>query len=80
MNSIHREVLRQQDTRNGRECQFCRSFDAEFCSRSTADRLVHSNLSDSASSHLTENGHVKHRILELKLAMQLKNSLSPNAA
>ena len=79
MNSIHREVLRQQDTRNGRECQFCRSFDADFSSRLPTDRLVHANVSDSASSHLTENGHVRHRMLELKLAMQLKNNSAPAA-
>ena len=53
------------DTRNGRECQFCRNMDPDFPRRHPMDRLVQSKLEDVASAHMTEEGYVKHRIAEL---------------
>jgi len=54
-----------QDTRIGRECQFCRNLDPDFLRRQPMDRLVQSQLQDVASAHMTEEGYVKHRIVEL---------------
>jgi len=54
-----------QDTRIGRECQFCRNMDPDFLRRQPIDRLVQSKLEDVASAHMTEEGYLKHRIAEL---------------
>jgi len=64
MDRFHRSS-RGEDTRNGRECQFCHAMDPDFGRRMPMDRLVHSTLDDTASAHLTEEGYVKHRIAEL---------------
>jgi hypothetical protein len=53
------------DTRTGRDCQFCHHSDPDFSKRKPMDRLVVSKLEDSAGAHLTEDGHVKHRLEEL---------------
>jgi len=39
--------------------------DPEFASRRTIDRMVVHKTEDTASSHLTEDGYVRHRIAEL---------------
>jgi hypothetical protein len=64
MDLFHR-ASRGQDTRIGRECQFCRNMDPDFFRRRPMDRLVQSKLADVASAHMTEEGYVKHRIAEL---------------
>jgi hypothetical protein len=64
MDFYHRS-LKGRDTHHGRECQFCRLADPDFERRKPVDRLVQSERSDGASAHLTEDGHVKHRIAEL---------------
>lgn len=64
MDLFHRPS-RGQDTRTGRECQFCRNLDPDFLRRQPMDRLVQSKLDDIASAHMTEEGYVKHRIAEL---------------
>lgn len=64
MDLFHRPS-RGQDTRTGRECQFCRNMDPDFLRRRPMDRLVQSKLEDVASAHMTEEGYVKHRIAEL---------------
>ena len=64
MDRFHRDS-RGQDTRNGRECQFCRRSDPEFSKRKPMDRLVLSTLDDVAPAHITEDGYVQHRIAEL---------------
>jgi hypothetical protein len=76
MDSYHR-TSRGQDTRNGRECQFCRLADPEFSHRRTIDRLVQFERSDSAAAHLTEDGYVRHRIAEL---MKRVATMSPPIA
>jgi hypothetical protein len=53
------------DTRSGRDCIFCSTMDPDFASRRTIDRMVVEKLDETASSHLTEDGYVKHRIAEL---------------
>ena len=61
----HRRGPQRSDVPTGRECQFCRDADRNFDSRPQGDKLVHSKLDDTASAHLTEDGYVKHRMLEI---------------
>ena len=64
MDGFHRKS-QGQDTRNHRDCRFCCQMDPNFFRRSMLDRLVQSPLDDTASAHLTEDGYVQHRLLEL---------------
>ena len=64
MDLFHRESL-GKDTPTGRDCQFCYRADPDFSKRDPLDRIVLAQLEDTASAHLTEDGHVKHRIAEL---------------
>ena len=64
MDLFHRHP-EHTDTRSGRECRFCSSLDPQFASRRPMDRMVLYKLDDTASAHLTEDGYVKHRIVEL---------------
>ena len=54
------------DTRMGRDCRFCRHSDPEFENRTPTDRLVVSKQDDTAAAHMTENGYIAHRMLELQ--------------
>ena len=63
---IHRSVAANIEIPQGRECDFCKQFDSEFSQRKQVDRLVGGNMADSAAAHFTEDGHVRHRLLELK--------------
>lgn len=58
-----------QDTRTGRECQFCRRSDPDFGKRNPADTLVCSKQNDTAAAHVTENGYVRHRMLEIEVRL-----------
>jgi hypothetical protein len=64
MDSYHRHV-HHSDVRTGRDCQFCARLDPDFSKRSPVDRWVTDKPGDSARSHLSENGHIRHRIFEL---------------
>jgi len=76
----HTKPLRR-DTRTGRECQFCCRLDPQFANRHPMDKLVGSTLQDTASAHLTEDGYVKHRMVELNVRLGLPDlSVTPNAA
>jgi hypothetical protein len=55
--------------RTGRDCQFCQNSDPNFRKRNPLDRLVVSNASDNAASHMTENGYVEHRMLEIQVRL-----------
>ncbi len=65
MDLFHRKS-QGEDTRIGRECQFCCYTDPEFITRSPMDRLVYTKMGDVASGHITEEGYLRHRIAELK--------------
>jgi hypothetical protein len=65
MDLFHRQPLRT-DLHTGRDCQFCSQADPNFHQRAPMDRLVSSKLDDVASSHLTEEGHIQHRLSELR--------------
>ena len=64
MDGFHRKS-HGPDTRNHRECLFCRQTDPNFLQRKVIDRLVQSQLADSASAHVSEDGYFQHRIAEL---------------
>ena len=64
MDLFHRKS-EGKDTRTGRDCQFCFHLDPDFTKRAPIDRLVLTNMDDTAAAHLTEDGYVKHRIAEL---------------
>jgi hypothetical protein len=66
MDCLHREP-QPKETRTGRDCQFCRHSDPEFGKRDPMNRLVHSEVQDTATAHLTENGHIRHRPLEIRM-------------
>jgi len=72
MDGFHRE--RQPDTRTARPCSFCMRWDSDFARRRPWDQLVQNT--DKAAEHLSEEGHVRHRMLELSL----KNYVRPTAA
>ncbi len=65
MDLFHRKS-QGEDTRIGRECKFCYNLDPEFSRRNPMDRLVNVKMGDVASGHLTEEGHIRHRLAELK--------------
>jgi hypothetical protein len=64
MDLFHRET-RGKDTPTGRDCEFCYRTDPDFGKREPMDRLVASQLDNTAAAHLTEDGYIKHRIVEL---------------
>lgn len=64
MDSYHRQPQRTEQS-TGRDCKFCATFDPNFAKRNPADRWVHGTPHDSAMSHVSENGHVLHRIFEI---------------
>jgi len=74
MDSYHRQI-QHRDPRAGRDCKFCSQFDPDFAKRSPIDRWV--DTDDSANSHLTENGHVRHRIFEIARKSALATNTVP---
>ena len=66
MEHIDREVMKRFDTRSSRPCEFCGEFDPEFPLRRPPDQMVATTRKATASAHLTEDGYVRHRILELR--------------
>jgi hypothetical protein len=59
-------VVYRFDTRSSRPCEFCREFDPQFPQRRPLDQMVASSRKAIASAHLTEDGYVHHRMLELR--------------
>lgn len=64
MDFMHRKPL-ERETRNGHDCEFCAKLDPDFGKRRPVDKLVHNKLYAIASGHLSEDGYVKHRMLEI---------------
>ena len=65
MDSYHRKPSKH-DSRTGRDCRFCGQFDADFSSRNQLDRTVIAEVGDTASAHVTEDGYLRHRMVELR--------------
>jgi hypothetical protein len=59
-------VSRFDTPRSSRPCEFCRDFDPTFGDRHPLDQMVAGSRKAMASSHLTEDGYVRHRMLELR--------------
>ena len=79
MECLHLRPL--QDIRRGRDCQFCRRSDPDFGKRNPMDRLVCSKQHDTAAAHMTENGYVRHRMLEIEVRLGVTEfGLMPNVA
>ena len=66
MEHIDLAVIHRADTRSSRPCEFCRDLDPKFRERSAPDQMVATNRKHTASAHLTEDGYVRHRMLELR--------------
>jgi hypothetical protein len=64
---LHRPVPANQiDPQSGNPCEFCRTFDPSFDARKPVDQLVVGRENNTAWGHLTEEGHVRHRLIELR--------------
>ncbi len=74
MEFLHRKP-KERETRTGQDCEFCSRLDPEFSQRRPVDRLVHSDASIGASSHLSEDGYVKHRMVELAGRLGIAKSI-----
>jgi len=59
-------IISRFDTRSGRPCEFCRDLDPQFRQRHPVDQMIASSRKAVASAHLTEDGYVRHRMLELR--------------
>ena len=66
MEHIDPDVINRFDTRSSRPCEFCREFDPQFHQRGPLDQMVARSREAVASAHLTEDGYVRHRMLELR--------------
>ena len=67
----HHHKPKHDDTRTGRDCRFCQNRDPNFANRDPLDRLVTSKVNDTAGAHMTENGYVQHRVLEIGIRLSV---------
>lgn len=65
----------KSDYRMGRECRFCR-LDPDFAFRPSRDRQVHAKSDDIASAHITEDGYVRHRMLEIRRLVERSGNVA----
>jgi hypothetical protein len=66
VDSLHRKP-QPKETRIGRDCQFCQQFDPGFGKRDPMDRFICPEREHTASAHMTENGHIMHRLVEIRM-------------
>ena len=65
MEHIDPAKAKQLDSiRSGKPCSFCRNLDPNFTKRPALDQLV-AGFQHSAHAHVTEDGYVQHRMVEL---------------
>ncbi|HUM04592.1 MAG TPA: hypothetical protein VLT90_03970 [Terriglobales bacterium] len=65
MEHIDPAAAKRFDVRSGRTCEFCKTFDPDFRNRKPMDQMVLANRQFTAGAHLTEDGYVRHRMVEL---------------
>jgi hypothetical protein len=65
MEHIDRAFTSRFDLRSSRPCEFCRDLDPHFHHRRPLDQMIGSSRQAVASAHLTEDGYVRHRMMEL---------------
>jgi hypothetical protein len=63
---IHHALPSRFDARAGRPCEFCQQLDPQFPGRKPLDQMVARGRKASASAHLSEDGYVRHRVLEIR--------------
>ncbi|MGA2696565.1 MAG: hypothetical protein ABSE92_10915 [Terriglobales bacterium] len=73
MDFMHRRP-QVSETRNGHDCGFCAELDPNFGKRRPVDKLVHNKDHATAAGHLSEDGYVKHRMLEISVKLRPANS------
>ncbi|MGA3103874.1 MAG: hypothetical protein ABSD53_05305 [Terriglobales bacterium] len=67
MEHVDPAVIYRFDTpRSSRPCEFCQELDPQFQHRRPLDQMVSGSRKAIASAHLTEDGYVRHRMLELR--------------
>ena len=66
MEHIDPAIMNRFDTRSSRPCAFCKEHDPKFRERRPSDQMVATNRKHTASAHLTEDGYVRHRMIELE--------------
>ena len=66
MEHVDPAITKRFDTRSSRPCEFCQELDPQFPHRRPLDQMVATTRKATASAHLTEDGYVRHRILELR--------------
>ena len=76
MDLFHRDI--PPDSRTARTCQFCKKFDPDFSHRHSRDQFVEEE--DTAKAHITEDGHVRHRLVELSRRLQGSDTTVASAA
>jgi hypothetical protein len=59
-------VIHRFHTKSSRPCEFCQELDPQFRHRRPLDQMVATSRKPTASAHLTEDGYVRHRMLELR--------------
>jgi hypothetical protein len=59
-------VVYRFDTRSSRLCEFCRELDPHFSQRHPVDQMVATSRKATASAHVTEDGYVRYRMIELR--------------
>ena len=65
MEHVDPAVINRFDTRSSRPCEFCQELDPQFLQRRPLDQMVATSRKAVASAHLSEDGYVRHRMLEL---------------
>ena len=65
MEHIETIAKKRFEVRSCRPCEFCKELDPQFSQRHPMDQMIGANRTNTASAHLTEDGYVRHRIVEL---------------
>lgn len=76
MEHIDPAVIHRFDIRSSRPCEFCREFDPQFRQRRPLDQMVATSRKAIASAHLSEDGYVRHRMLELRRITAARGELT----
>jgi hypothetical protein len=61
--------------RAGKPCNYCRDLDPTFSTRPALDQLV-AGINHSAHAHVTEDGYVRHRMVELSELTQRRSKVT----
>lgn len=65
MEHIDQIAKKRFEVRSSRPCEFCKELDPQFPHRHPLDQVVGASRRSTAAAHLTEDGYVRHRIVEL---------------